>query len=191
MNKTPIYIFSWPAWVGKTTLWHAIEKEASHIIKVITTTSRICREWEKDGIDYHFITKEDFEKKIHSGDLIEYAIVHTNYYGSTLSELHRIISLGKSPIYIIEPQGMVHLKPLLEDQWYTVITLFLLPPSLEVLKHRLHTRGTETQEQFDIRLATAQTELEQQDFYDIKIVNDSLEEAKKEFLTHLTPPHEL
>ncbi len=191
MNNKPVYIFSWPAGVGKTTLWHAIEKDAQHIEKVITTTSRIRREWERDGIDYHFVTKEDFEKKIHSGDLIEYAIVHTNYYGSTLSELERIISLGKSPIYIIEPQGMVHLKPLLEDQWYRVVTLFLLPPSLEVLKHRLHARGTETQEQFDIRLATAQTELEQQDFYDIKIVNDSLEEAKIEFLAHLSLTYEL
>lgn len=180
MQKNTVFILSGPAGAGKTTIWHAIENEANHIEKVITTTSRNIREWEKDGIHYHFLTKSEFEAQIHTGNLIEYAIVHTNYYGSTHSELQRIIENNKSPIYIIEPQGMVHLKPLLEDKWYNVVTIFLLPPSLDELKKRLHDRWTETPEQFEIRLATALTELEQQDFYDIKIINDSLEVAKKE-----------
>ena len=77
---------------------------------------------------------------------------------------------------------MVHLKPLLEDRWYHVVTIFLLPPSLDELKKRLHGRWTETPEQFEIRLATALTELEQQDFYDIKIINNTLEVASTEFL---------
>jgi guanylate kinase len=80
---------------------------------------------------------------------------------------------------------MIHLKPLLEDRGYTVVTIFLLPPSIDELKKRLHARGTETPEQFEIRLATALTELEQQDFYDIKIVNNELEQAKKELLDTL------
>lgn len=182
MKKNTVFIFSGPAGVGKTTLWHAIEKDAPNIEKVITTTSRSIRDSETDGIHYHFLTKSQFEAKIHTGDLIEYAIVHTNYYGSTYSELDRIIQDNKSPIYIIEPQGMVHLKPLLEDKWYTVVTIFLLPPSIDELKKRLHGRGTETPEQFEIRLATALTEIEQQDFYDIKIVNNDLEVASKELL---------
>jgi guanylate kinase len=81
---------------------------------------------------------------------------------------------------------MVHLKPLLESRGYTVITIFLLPPSLEELKKRLHQRGTETEEQFQIRLATAMHELEQQDFYDIRIVNDELEKTKRELRTILS-----
>ncbi len=185
MQKNTVFILSGPAGAGKTTIWHAIENEATHIEKVITTTSRLIREWEKDGVHYHFLTKGEFEAQIHTGNLIEYAIVHTNYYGSTYSELERIINNNKSPIYIIEPQWMVHLKPLLEDKWYTVVTIFLLPPSLDELKKRLHGRGTETPEQFEIRLATALTELEQQDFYDIQIVNDDLKKAKKELLTIL------
>jgi len=111
-----IFIFSGPAGVGKTTLWHAIEHEVTHVEKVITTTSRPRREHEKDGKDYHFISREDFEERIRQNTLIEYAVVHTNYYGSTHEELERIIGTGKSPIYIIEPQGMVHLKPLLERE---------------------------------------------------------------------------
>lgn len=182
MKKNTVFILSGPAWAGKTTIWQAIEKDAPTIEKVITTTSRPIRDSETNGIDYHFISKPEFEAKIHTGDLIEYAIVHTNYYGSTYSELDRIIQNNTSPIYIIEPQGMVHLKPLLEDKWYTVITIFLLPPSIDELKKRLHGRGTETLEQFEIRLATALTEIEQQDFYDIKIVNNDLEVASKELL---------
>lgn len=131
-------------------------------------------------MDYHFVSKEEFEKKIHAGDFLEYAVVHTFYYGSTKSELERILALGKNPIYIIEPQGMVHLKPLLEDAGYKVVTIFLLPPSIEEMKRRLHNRGSETEEQFQIRLATAMTEFEQQDLYDIKIVNDDLDKAKEE-----------
>ncbi len=191
MQKNTVFILSGPAGAGKTTIWHAIEKEATHIEKVVTTTSRTIREGEKDGTHYHFLTKGEFEAQIHTGNLIEYAIVHTNYYGSTYSELERIINNSKSPIYIIEPQWMVHLKPLLEDKWYTVVTIFLLPPSLDELKKRLHGRGTETPEQFEIRLATALTELEQQDFYDIRIVNDDLKKAKKELLEILNQNHAL
>lgn len=182
MKKT-IFILSWPAWVGKTTLWHKIENDMPELEKVVTTTSRNSREGEVSGLHYHFITRDEFEKKIHNSDLIEYAIVHTNYYGSTGSELERILSKNKCPIYIIEPQGMIHLKPLLEDRGYTVLTIFLLPPSLDELKLRLHNRWTETKEQFEIRLATAMTELEQQEFYDIKIINDDLEKTKEEITT--------
>ncbi len=103
--------------------------------------------------------------------------MHTNYYGSTQDELERILNHGKSPIYIIEPQGMIHLKPLLEKRGYTVKTIFLLPPSIAALKDRLSIRGTETQEQFEIRIATAISELEQKDLYDFQVVNDSLDEA--------------
>jgi guanylate kinase len=191
MQKNTVFILSGPAWAGKTTLWHAIETSAPYIEKVITTTSRSIRENEADGIHYHFLTKPEFESRIHSNDLIEYALVHTNYYGSTYSELDRIIENKKSPIYIIEPQGMIHLKPLLEDKWYKVVTIFLLPPSLDELKKRLHGRGTETPEQFEIRLATAMTELEQQDFYDIKIVNDDIEIAKSELLDILAGHYEI
>ena len=80
---------------------------------------------------------------------------------------------------------MVHLKPILEESGYTVITIFLLPPSLDELKKRLHGRGTETEEQFQIRLATAMTELEQQEFYDIRLVNNDLEKTKEELIAIL------
>lgn len=185
MHNKKVFILSGPAGVWKTTLWHEIEESCPHVQKIITTTSRPIRENETNGVHYHFIDRIEFEHKIHLWDLIEYAIVHTNYYGSTFSELERITNKGCAPIYIIEPQWMVHLKPILEESGYTVITIFILPPSLDELKRRLHGRWTETEEQFQIRLATAMTELEQQDFYDIRLVNNDLEKTKEELLAIL------
>lgn len=75
---------------------------------------------------------------------------------------------------------MIHIKPILENRGYRVQTIFILPPSIDELKHRLAKRGTETEEQYSIRLATALHELEQKDFYDIHIINDTLEDAKRE-----------
>ena len=109
--------------------------------------------------------------------MIEYALVHGNYYGSTFGELKRIIELKKHPLYIVDPQGMVHLKPLLQNKHHTVQTFFLLPPSIEELRARLSGRGTEQAEHLELRLANALVEMEEQDFYDHKIVNTTLEET--------------
>ncbi len=138
--KNTVYILSGPAGVGKTTLWHAIESELPHIEKIITTTSRTARAGEMHGKDYYFLDREDFEEKIKQKHFIEYAVVHTNFYGSTHAELTRIVDVDKSPLYIIEPQGMIHLKPLLENAGYEVKTIFILPPSIETLKMRLAKR---------------------------------------------------
>lgn len=109
--------------------------------------------------------------------MIEYALVHGNYYGSTTAELERIVSHGRSPVYIVDPQGMAHLKPELMRRGYRVATIFLLPPSIDELKSRLNGRGTESENALSIRLANALVEMEEQDFYDYKIVNDQLENA--------------
>lgn len=99
-----IFILSGPAGVGKTTIWENIAEKLPNIARIVTTTTRQIRDGETNGVHYHFISRDEFEAKISAGDLIEYAVVHTNLYGSTFSELERIISLDKSPIYIIEPQ---------------------------------------------------------------------------------------
>lgn len=115
--------------------------------------------------------------------MIEYALVHGNYYGSTYGELTRIIELGKYPLYIVDPQGMVHLKPLLQHRNYTVQTFFLLPPSIEELRSRLSGRGTEQTSHLELRLANALVEMEEQDFYDHKIINTTLEETLETLAT--------
>lgn len=186
MNTKKVFILSWPAGVWKNTLWDWVREECSEFLEEsISATSRLPRTGEIHGREYYFLSREEFEKKIHNHEFLEYAIVHTNYYGSPKSELERITENGKTPIYIIEPQWMTHIKPILEEMWYEVVTIFLLPPSLDELKRRIKNRWTETEEQFQIRLATAMTEFEQQDFYDIRIVNDELEKTKNELITIL------
>jgi guanylate kinase len=186
MKKKKVFILSWPAWVGKNTLWDWIRKDCENFLEESTSaTSRSPRAGEVNGREYHFLSRGEFEKQIHEHAFLEYAIVHTNYYGSPKSELERITKKGKTPIYIIEPQWMTHIKPILEEMGYEVVTIFLLPPSLDELKRRIKNRWTETEEQFQIRLATAMTEFEQQDFYDIRIVNDDIEKTKKELIAIL------
>ncbi len=128
-----------------------------------------------DGVHYHFWSADNFKEAIHDKKLIEYAIVHGNYYGSTFEELERIVELGKKPLYIIDPQGMVHLKPVLEDAGYEVTSIFLEPPSLDVLKSRLIGRGVNSPEDLEIRYANALVEMEERHFYDIRIVNEDIE----------------
>lgn len=178
-TTTPhILILSGPSGVGKTTVWEALHtKYADQLEKIVTTTTRTKREGETEGKHYYFLSREEFQSRIDSDDMIEYALVHGNYYGSTFGELERIIELGKYPLYIVDPQGMVHLKPLLQHRGYTVQTFFLLPPSVEELRNRLSGRGTEKSDHLELRLANALVEMEEQDFYDHKIINTTLEET--------------
>ena len=140
-ENPPILILSGPSGVGKTTVWETLcARYADRLEKIVTTTTRPKRDGEIEGKHYYFFSCNTFEACIDSGDMIEYALVHGNYYGSTLAELERITKLGKYPFYIIDPQGMVHLKPLLQHRGYTVQTFFLLPPSIEELRLRLSGR---------------------------------------------------
>lgn len=173
-----ILILSGPSGVGKTTVWESLHtKHADRLEKIVTTTTRTRREGEVHGEHYYFVSRTDFEARIDSESMIEYALVHGNYYGSTFEELERIVALGKYPLYIVDPQGMVHLKPLLEHRGYRVQTFFLLPPSIEELRTRLSGRGTEQTDHLELRLANALVEMEEQDFYDHKIINTTLEET--------------
>ncbi|MFA6091284.1 MAG: guanylate kinase [Candidatus Gracilibacteria bacterium] len=177
-TSSHILILSGPSGVGKTTIWETLQiKHSTHIEKIVTTTTRSKREGEIEGKHYYFLSREEFQSRIDSGDMIEYALVHGNYYGSTFGELERIVQLGKYPLYIIDPQGMVHLKPLLQHRSYTVQTFFLLPPSIDELRARLSGRGTEHSDNLELRLANALVEMEEQDFYDHKIINTNLSET--------------
>ncbi len=117
--------------------------------------------------------------------MIEYAIVHGTYYGSKFDALDQVIQSGKNPVYIIEPKGMITIKPILEAKWYTVRTIFILPPSEEALIERLKWRGTETDEEHEIRKQTTLEEMAKKDIYDFHIINDDLDEATQKLLSIL------
>lgn len=186
MNKNKVFILSWPAGAGKNTIWNLVKPLCeSYIEESVSATSRPARSTEQNGREYYFVSREQFEAKIANHEFLEYALVHTNYYGSPKSELERIIRAWKNPLYIIDVQWALLLRPLLEEEWYEVITIFLLPPSIEVMKERIRWRGTESEEQFEIRLQSAMREFEQQNLYDTQIVNDDIEKAKNELITIL------
>ncbi len=110
-----VFIISGSAGVGKNTLWERVAPLCQEKIqRVVTMTSRSPRPQEKDGVDYYFTSPEIFEKNIREGKMIEYAIVHGTYYGSKFDALDQVIQSGKNPVYIIEPKGMITIKPILE-----------------------------------------------------------------------------
>lgn len=176
-----IVILSWPSWVWKTTIWYKlISNHPNFFEKIVTTTSRSIRDWEKNWIDYYFISKNQFEKKIEQGDLIEYAQVHGNYYGSTYSELHRILEAWKIPMYIVDPQWAIYLKNSLSND-FLVTSFFILPPSIDELSNRVTNRWTESEEQIKIRMENANYELQTKNKFDYNIVNDDFDKAIEDF----------
>ncbi len=179
--QSKVYILSWPSGVGKTTVWDILLKENDlGLKKIITTTTRNKREWEIDWLDYYFLNKENFQKKIEDDEFIEYAIVHDNYYWSTYDELDNILRNNFIALYIVDPQWAIFLKEKLKNK-YDIITFFLLPPSEEDLKQRLLDRWTETEESFNIRFDESLEQMKQKNNYDFCIVNSDLKKTIEDF----------
>jgi len=174
-----VFILAGPSWVGKTTLWEELKKKYPdiNVEKVITTTTRQKRDYEIHGKDYYFVDIKKFRDLIKNKQLIEYAEVHNNFYGSTYDELERILNNWKNPLYIVDPQWVKSLKNKLSDI-YDVKTIFILPPSEEELKKRLLKRWEDpNSESFKIRLNESLVWLAEKDDYDYQIVNDDLEKS--------------
>ncbi len=173
MPKGFVYILSAPSGTGKTTVGNFLLKEVPFLERVITATTRLPREGEKDGIDYYFLKEEDFLKKINENFFLEWAKVYRYYYGTPKSEVERILSRGKDALLIIDVQGAFEVKRKLPN----AVSIFLLPPSLEELKRRLTQRG---EKELTERLTWAKRELPCAKFFDYVVVNDKLEEAVSE-----------
>lgn len=146
----------------------------------ISTTTRPPRQGEKDGVNYHFIERGEFERQIEEGMFLEYAKVLNNYYGTSLAELDRIAKEGKMAVLDIDVQGAIQMMEMrAHKNLPSMITIFVEPPSLEILEERLRIRGSESEEQINERVALAKEELLEKGKYDLVIVNDTLEAALK------------
>lgn len=172
LNRGLVFVLSAPAGTGKTTLIHMLKKEFNCVVSSISYTSRSPRINETQGVDYHFITKEEFHKKIQSGDFLEYVELYQDFYGTSKSWVEKQLSEGKHVFLVIDTQGAKKLKTLIP-----AIFIFLKPPSLEELKRRLEQRKTETPEAMEKRLNWALKEIEEQHHYDYIITNDRLDAA--------------
>jgi guanylate kinase len=176
MNKGRLIVFSAPSGCGKGTMLAEILKDNSFRCSVSTTT-RQPREGEIDGVNYFFISKEEFEQKISNDEFLEHAEYCENFYGTLKTEVDSYLEKGVNVILEIEVQGAMKVRELRPDALF----VFIAPPSVNELRRRLNKRGTETQEVIEKRVAAAVTELPYMDKYDYIIVNDALEDAVSDF----------
>lgn len=171
-----LIIFSAPSGSGKSTIINKLMSEYGLRGRFsISATSRKPRGSEQDGVEYYFLTEEDFRKRISEGDFLEYEEVYPGcFYGTLRSEVDRTLDRGENVILDIDVQGGLNVKKIYGDR---ALTLFIQPPSIERLRERLERRGTDAPEVIERRLAKAETELSFAHRYDAVVVNDDLEEA--------------
>ena len=177
-----LILFSGPSGVGKDTLLDILITKRAEFQKSISITTREQRIGEIDGVDYFFITPDEFETMIECGEVLEFAKYGKNLYGTPKKPVDKWLSEGKTVILKIEVQGAEKIKKMYPD----AVAMFIMPPSLEVLEQRLRQRGTENEEDLMRRLSIARTEIERSQDYDYIIVNDSLEAAADEALKILS-----
>lgn len=176
MNKGRLIVFSAPSGCGKGTILAEILKD-SKIYCSISTTTRAPRTGEIDGVNYYFISKEQFESNIENGKMLEYAEYCGNYYGTLIEEVDSRLNEGIDVILEIEVQGALKVKSARPE----AVMVFVIPPSVSELKRRLLKRGTEEEDVINKRVAKAVEEIPQAAKYDYIIVNDALEEAIDDF----------
>lgn len=174
-----LIILAGPAGVGKGTIVQQLLLHPDRFTLSVSATTRPPRPGETDGVHYHFMSKSDFELLRSRGELLEWALVHgDNYYGTPVAELTRAANEGKHLILEIDVQGAFQVLEKHPD----ALDIFIEPPSLEVLEARLRGRGTESPEQIERRLRTAETELAQAHRFRHRIVNDNLGECVSKVL---------
>ena len=171
MKPFPIIVSS-PSGAGKTTIVDAVLKRDHTVSRVITATTRAPRTGEKDGVDYLFWSIKQFEQAIKKGQMLEWAQVHTHYYGIPKKSVDSLMKKGICPILVIDVQGARTVKA----QYPDAATVFIVPPSLKELKKRILGRNDNTQD-IELRLETAKKEMLELDHYDYALLNDDLEEA--------------
>ena len=175
MKKGKFIVISGPSGVGKGTICSRILKDVNAWYSVSTTT-RSPREGEVDGVNYYFITKDEFKKKIDNGEFLEYNYYNDNYYGTSKKVVIDKINDGINVFSEIDVNGAHNIKKIFPD----AVLLYIAPPSIEVLKERLIGRGTESIDKINQRLKIAEEELKEIDFYDYVIINDNLDKATEE-----------
>jgi len=153
---------------------HALRKRQEDYRFSVSCTTRDPREGEEGGVDYHFLDREEFERRVRNGEFAEFEEVHGHFYGTLKSTIEEAIARGEVLLVDIDVKGALNLKRLYKDR---CLTIFLDPPSLDELKDRLRGRDTESQEQVDTRIQRLEMELEYGKHFDLEFINDKLDET--------------
>ena len=180
MKKGKLLVFTAPSGAGKTTLVKHLLEHLSNLKFSVSATTRLKRESEIDGKDYHFLSKDVFAEKVAKGDFLEYEQVYNNiYYGTLKHTTNELLERGINVIFDIDVKGAKSIKKCYGKR---ALTIFVAPPSIEVLQKRLNKRNTETDDMLQQRLQRADMEMERAFSFDARIVNDDLEVAKKQVM---------
>ena len=176
VNRGKLYVVSAPSAAGKTTLIKEVLRHFKTLSYSVSHTTRAPRNNEQQGIDYYFITQEEFKEKINQNYWLEWAVVHGNYYGTSKDFIKTSLDQGKSLILDIDVQGTCEIiKSGLE-----MVTIFIMPPSIEILSQRLENRGSDSKKVIDKRIENAKLEIAKNNMYQYVVINDDLDKAKEE-----------
>lgn len=177
-KRGKLIIFSAPSGSGKSTIIQSLLNRDLNLSFSISATSRAPRGTEKNGVEYYFISPEEFRQRIANGEFLEYEEVYAGkFYGTLKSEVERILDSGRNVIFDVDVVGGLNIKKYYGDQ---ALALFIQPPSIEELEKRLKHRATDAPEVIASRVAKAEYELSFAPRFDHIIVNDILEKAQKE-----------
>ena len=171
-----IFVVSGPSGSGKSTLIGEVRQKVPGLGYSISHTSRLPRRQEKNGVEYHFLSKENFQKMIDNGEFVEWAEVYQDLYGTSVSSLRSQITMGLDVMMDIDVQGARNIK----DHFKDAILIYVLPPSLEILEKRLRARGTDDEKAIRTRLKKAGKEIKNCVSYDYLVFNDQLDQAVEE-----------
>ena len=174
MKNGHLYIISGPSGVGKGTVIKELLRQFPDLYLAISATTRLPREGERDGKDYHFFTQTNFDKMVEDDKLLEYAWVHDHCYGTLSSEVIPRIEQGQSVLLEIDIQGKEKVSQRLGSQ---CTSIFIVPPNIEILEQRLRTRNTESESRIQGRIQIAKKELAAKEKYDYIVINEQLEAA--------------
>jgi guanylate kinase len=178
-KSTHLFIISAPSGGGKTTLCREVRKHFPDMLYSVSYTTRKPRQGEQDGIDYHFIDKNEFKTRIDDGKWAEWALVYGNYYGTAADFIDEGLIAGQDILLDLDVQGARQLL----KRYAECVAIFIRPPSLEALQRRLEARGSDSAETIAVRLRNAEKEIAQQDRYHHVIVNDQLPIATAELIS--------
>ena len=180
-----VFILSAPSGTGKTTVCKLLKQKLPRLKFSISYTTRGPRNGETEGIDYHFISTIEFEKKIKNGEFLEWAKVFNNYYGTAFDSVDRHHQNGKDVIIEVDAQGAQSLR----SMSYKAVFIFMMPPSLEELESRLVKRGTEPANKVRDRLEVSKKEMQQSTLYDYIITNNDAKETATNLLSIIVAEH--
>ncbi|MCA4774973.1 guanylate kinase [Wolbachia endosymbiont of Mansonella ozzardi] len=172
-----LLVLSSPSGAGKTTILERLLERSTNIVRSVSMTTRKPRPGEINGKDYFFVTEEKFHELYEAGQMLEYAKVFENFYGIPRNFIEQNLSSGISVLLSIDWQGAFHLFKLMRKK---VVSVFILPPSMEELRLRLQKRNTDSASEIDLRLAGAQKEISKSDKYDYVIINDDIDKSVEE-----------